>query len=301
VPGIAVPDLQVVANSRDDDLTAELRVLQQRRRNHHAALFVEVGLGRSREEKALDPARFLAERIQRGDSRLDESKPILTTVGMEAPVEPARDDHALLKGLTELGGKGEAVLVIDRVLVCAEEHLGPVSLYHCSPLCPTLTHLSRPSLGEHAGITHAVQRLLLLAAVLALAGCGSSSAQHDEWNRPQAKPDGTLPVSAFNEFLADEGKDFARSPIEAVTKFVRLDNTSAAVTTVRATSPGEVRNFSEVVVTLDGLLDDSVRAARYTIELQRDAGGMWRLRTADWAEQCQPGRGHQDFSARLCS
>jgi hypothetical protein len=144
-----------------------------------------------------------------------------------------------------------------------------------------------------------VRPLLLLAAVLALAGCGSS-ARHADWNRPQAKPDGTLPVSAFNDFLAGDGQDFARSPIEAVTKFLRLDSTSAAVTTFKATSPGEVRNFSEVVVTLDGLLDDSVRAARYTIELQRDAGGKWRLRAADWAEQCQQGRGHQDYSPKLC-
>jgi hypothetical protein len=146
-----------------------------------------------------------------------------------------------------------------------------------------------------------VRRLLLLAAVLGLAGCGSSSAGDDDWKRPQARPDGTLPVSAFNDFLAGDGQDFAGSPIEAVTEFLRLDNTSAAVTTLEATSPGEVRNFSEVVVTLDGLLDDSVRAARYTIELQRDAGGMWRLRAADWAQQCQPGRGHQDFSAQLCT
>jgi hypothetical protein len=146
-----------------------------------------------------------------------------------------------------------------------------------------------------------VRRLLLLAAVLALVGCDSSSSRSADWNRPQAKPDGTLPVSSFNDFLAGDGQDFARSPIEAVTKFLRLDTTSAAVTTLRATSPGEVRNFSEVVVTLEGLLDDSVRAARYTIELQRDTGGIWRLRAADWAEQCQPGRGHQDFSPKLCS
>jgi hypothetical protein len=146
-----------------------------------------------------------------------------------------------------------------------------------------------------------VRWFLLLAAVLALAGCGSSSATSNDWNRPQARPDGTLPVSAFNDFLAGDGQDFADSPIEAVTEFLRLDKTSAAVTTLRATSPGEVRNFSEVVVTLDGLLDDSVRAARYTLELQRDADGMWRLRAADWAQRCQPGRGHQDFSAQLCT
>ena len=41
------------------------------------------------------------------------------------------------------------------------------------------------------------------------------------------------------------------------------------MSTVQATSPGEVQNFSEVVVTLDGLLDDSIRAARYTIGVPR--------------------------------
>jgi hypothetical protein len=146
-----------------------------------------------------------------------------------------------------------------------------------------------------------MRRLLLVATVLALAGCGSTSAPHDQWTGPVARPNGTLPIAAFNDFLASDGQDFAGSPVEAVTEFLRLDNSSAAVTKIIATSPGEVRDFSEVVVTLDGLLDDSVGAARYTIELQRDPSGMWRLRAADWAQQCQSGRGHQDFSARRCT
>src|SRR5918911_587799 len=41
-PQLAVPDLEVVADAGDDDLAPEARVLDQRRRQHHAALPVEV-------------------------------------------------------------------------------------------------------------------------------------------------------------------------------------------------------------------------------------------------------------------
>ena len=85
-----------------------------------------------------------------------------------------------------------------------------------------------------------------------------------------------------------------------MTKFLALDKTSAAVTTLRATSPGEVRNFSEVTATLDGLLDDSVQAARYTVELQRNDAKARRVRAVDWAQQCQAGRGHRAFSPQPC-
>ena len=145
-------------------------------------------------------------------------------------------------------------------------------------------------------------RLLPLAALLVLAGCGSSgSGEHAAWpGPPKPSADGHFAVSGFNDFLAGDGKEFARSPIAAVTEFLRLDESTASVITVRSTSPGEVRNFADVVATLDGLLDDSVRAARYTVELQRNDANEWRLRAADWAKKCQPGRGHQDFSLGPC-
>src|SRR5207245_7345252 len=104
-------------------------------------LLVELGLGRRGEEVPLHPARLLAERIQRGEPRLDESIPILTTVGMEALVESARDDETVLEGLAELGGKSETVLVIDGVLVGAEEH--PWDRIRL-PLSPTLHDRTPP-------------------------------------------------------------------------------------------------------------------------------------------------------------
>src|SRR5204863_2777946 len=117
--GGAGPDRGVVVDAGDDDFPAQLPVLEQLGGDHHAALFVEVGLGRPGEEEAVDPAPFLAERIHRGESRLDESIPIRTTVGVQTAVEATRDDQTVLEGFSELGRKSETVLVIDRMVVCA--------------------------------------------------------------------------------------------------------------------------------------------------------------------------------------
>src|SRR2546430_2340677 len=81
-----IPDLEVVVDSGDDDVPAELRMLDERARQHQPALLVELRLRRAREEEPVEPAPLLAERIQRGELRLDESIPIRTTVGVEAPV-----------------------------------------------------------------------------------------------------------------------------------------------------------------------------------------------------------------------
>src|SRR5947207_29823 len=118
-PGGAIPDLEPVVDTRDDDLLAQLRVLDQLGWDHHAALFVELGLGRPREEVPLKPPPFRAERIQRGESRVDESIPIRTTEGVEAAVEAPGDDNTVGEGFSELGRKSETVLVIECVVVCA--------------------------------------------------------------------------------------------------------------------------------------------------------------------------------------
>src|SRR5712691_5443656 len=105
----AVPDLQAVVDTSDHDVTAEVCMLDQRRGHHHAALFVELGFGGPGKEEAVDPAAFLAERIQHGESRLDESIPIRTTEGEQTAVEAAGDDDTVRKCLPELGRKSETV------------------------------------------------------------------------------------------------------------------------------------------------------------------------------------------------
>jgi hypothetical protein len=149
-------------------------------------------------------------------------------------------------------------------------------------------------------------RLLALAlAALVLAGCGSNgttSSPKAEWKGPtDVRADGTIGVSAFDDFLAGDGQIFAGSPVAAVTEFLNLDNSSAGTTSVIATSPAEIRDQSHVVVTLDNLLDDSVRATRYVVEAAQAPDNTWRLRAATWTRRCQPGRGHQDFSTKPCA
>ncbi len=144
-------------------------------------------------------------------------------------------------------------------------------------------------------------RLLLVVAVLALAGCGSSSGPKAGWSGPApASADGTLAVGDFNNFLAGDGQAFAASPVMAATEFLRLDQVDAGKTTIVSSTPGEVRAQASVVVTLDGLLDDSVRATRYEMELDRP-NSDWRLSSAKLAYRCQPGRGHADFSTQPCA
>jgi hypothetical protein len=53
------------------------------------------------------------------------------------------------------------------------------------------------------------------------------------------------------------------------------------------------------VATLDRLPDDSVRAERFVLGLERQ-GGVWRLRSAVWSQRCWAGRGHQQFSVAPC-
>ena len=59
---------------------------------------------------------------------------------------------------------------------------------------------------------------------------------------------------------------------------------------------------SRVIVTIDqsGLLDDSVAAFRDRFDIAAQ-DGQWAIVKAGRQFRCQPGRGHQDWSADLCS
>ena len=147
-------------------------------------------------------------------------------------------------------------------------------------------------------------RLLVssLLCALALAGCDGSSGDSElAWTGPsEPAADGTVAVDDFAAHQDGVDERWERSAALAAAEFLRLDERTAIRTTIDARAePGEGGGPEVVVVTLDGLLDDSVRAERWTLDFdQKDDGYV--LRRALREQRCQPGRGHQGFSPETC-
>jgi hypothetical protein len=143
----------------------------------------------------------------------------------------------------------------------------------------------------------------LLVLVSLLAGCGGG--EDDEriagWlGPPKATRSGEVEVDSFNRYADDAAEpSFEISPLRTALEFLGLDNRRVRMTSVVLTQPAEGGDEAEVTATLDGLLDDSIRAERYVLVLER-RDDVWRLRSARWAQQCQANRGHQNFSTELC-
>ena len=136
---------------------------------------------------------------------------------------------------------------------------------------------------------------------LTLAGCGGDGNDDEAtWaGPPDPAADGTVAVDGFVEYAQGVEEDWEGSAAMSAGEFLRLDERSAARTTIEATASPEGTGPETVVVTLDGLADDSVRAERWTLRLEPD-GDVFTLTEARRDQRCQPGRGHQDFSPELC-
>lgn len=72
----------------------------------------------------------------------------------------------------------------------------------------------------------------------------------------------------------------------------------AETRTVRLVAAEGITSTVEVVT--EGFLDDSVFGERLTVHLTATDGGLL-VDHIEWATTCQPGRGHQDFRAALCT
>jgi hypothetical protein len=55
-----------------------------------------------------------------------------------------------------------------------------------------------------------------------------------------------------------------------------------------------------LTLTVSNFLDDSVLAGQTTVQLEAGDDGLLRFVSATYAQQCQPGRGQQDFRPELC-
>ena len=147
-------------------------------------------------------------------------------------------------------------------------------------------------------------RLLAYAAsvlaALAIAGCGSDVAVELVWGGPpEPGAGGVVSVDGFAAYQREVDEHWERSATMAAAEFLRLNERTAVRTTIDGKASAEGTGPQSVVVTLDGLLDDSIRAERWTLGFD-ETDGVYTLTAALREQRCQPGRGHQDFSADEC-
>src|ERR671933_2687839 len=94
-PGGAIPDLEVVVDAGDDDLTAQAGALREGCGDGEPALLVELRCRRRGEEVALHQPALAAERIECGEPCLDEAVPVGPGIGVEAAVHAPREHDPL--------------------------------------------------------------------------------------------------------------------------------------------------------------------------------------------------------------
>lgn len=148
-------------------------------------------------------------------------------------------------------------------------------------------------------------RLLACAALavasLLLAGCGNDVDVELVWGGPpDAEPGGAVSTQGFSGFQQEVDAEWERSPAMAAGIFLRLDERTAARTTIDAKAGPEGGGDQIVTVTLDGLADDSVRTERWTLGFEEQEDGVYALTGALREFRCHEGRGHQDFAGEAC-
>jgi hypothetical protein len=148
-------------------------------------------------------------------------------------------------------------------------------------------------------------RLLACAALtvasLLLAGCGNDVDVELVWGGPpDAEPGGAVSTEGFSGFQQEVEAEWERSPAMAAGIFLRLDERTAARTTIDAKAGPEGGGDQIVTVTLDGLADDSVRTERWTLGFEEQEDGVYALTGALREFRCHEGRGHQDFAGEAC-
>ena len=143
-----------------------------------------------------------------------------------------------------------------------------------------------------------------LAATLAaamMAGCGSDVDVELVWaGPPDAATGGAVSIDGFSGFQQEVDEAWERSPAMAAAVFLRLDERKAVRTTIDAKAGPEGGGGQTVVVTLDGIPDDSVRTERWTLGFEEAADGVYALTGALRELRCHEGRGHRGFAGEVC-
>ena len=140
---------------------------------------------------------------------------------------------------------------------------------------------------------------MIVAATFVAVGCSGDDDAPDEWEGPGVAL-GRLDPAAFNDYADGVDASWRRAPALTAGEYVRVDAADARVTTIEATTGPEGGPTASATVVLDGLLDDSVRARRYLIDLARDDDGTWSIESVLATQRCWPRRGHQGYAPTPC-
>jgi hypothetical protein len=147
---------------------------------------------------------------------------------------------------------------------------------------------------------HLTSYAAVCLALVALAGCNGGDGNGDAWaGPPEPEADGSVAVDGFADYREDVDERWERSAELIAAEFLRLEERTAVRTTIAGRSEGEGGGPRGVTLTLDGLLDDSVRAERWLF-LFEPAGETYALTSAVRTLRCNPGRGHEHFAAEPC-
>ena len=139
-----------------------------------------------------------------------------------------------------------------------------------------------------------------LAVLAFVTGCGNGGTTEELWEGPPPPAaDGSVDVNGFIEYQGRVEAHWEGSAEMTATEFLRLDERTAASTTVAGRSEGEGSGPRTVVVILDGLFDDSVRSERWTLALE-PVGETFELVAAVRELRCHEGRGHTAYAPEPC-
>ncbi len=138
--------------------------------------------------------------------------------------------------------------------------------------------------------------LSLLSMVSLLGGCAGGTS----WNLASKQVDSVEWVALDPaEFVERHDLELPSDPALLGSQLLaahRMDIEGRRAETLRITYED---TEAKVVLTVEGLADDSVQGIRYQLEMSSTSEG-WTLVSVGQQQQCRPGRGHTDWSDQTC-
>ncbi|MEX1104861.1 MAG: hypothetical protein WEB78_01570 [Ilumatobacteraceae bacterium] len=110
---------------------------------------------------------------------------------------------------------------------------------------------------------------------------------------------GTISAPGFNDFIETQTPAAAGTAIDAAWMLLGGDTAESGEAADVQEEPG-TDEVTIVTVTRSNLMDDSIYATRHRFVLKRLPDALFRFIEGEWSQQCQPGRGHAEFSTELC-